>query len=291
MTVVLTIAGIAILAIGLIDMFRTLLHPTGQGRVSGWVLSATWWLSRATKHRLGSAVGPAAMVAVIVMWVALQGVGWALIYVPHIPGDFLYAPGIDPSRYSAFAEALYISFVTLTTLGYGDAVATDPGIRLAAPLEALTGFALLTAALTWFAQVYPPLFRRRALALELKGLADTGYADALDEVDAATASRVLDTLTAEVAAVRVDLTQHAEGYYFQEENPDLSLARQLPYALRMRDAARSRSEAAVRLSGEQLSQALDQLGAELRGTFLHTGDDLEAIFAAYATDHGQDLRT
>lgn len=291
MDVVLTIIGIVVILFGLMDMFHTLLHPSGQGRLSGLVLSTAWGFSKMIGHRLGSALGPAAMVTVILLWVALQGLGWALIYYPHIPGGFMYSPGVDPADYPDFTEALYVSFVTLSTLGYGDVVATDPWIRLISPLEALTGFALLTAALTWFTQIYPPLSRRRALALKLKGLADVGYASAISETDATTVSRVLDTLAAEVVKVRLDFTQHAEAFYFQEQSPDLSLSRQLPYALRLRDAALERQEAAVQLSARQLSLALDQLGSGLREGFLHTGENLEEIIDAYATDHGQNPRT
>ncbi|GGG65188.1 hypothetical protein GCM10011374_31240 [Kocuria dechangensis] len=130
------------------------------------------------------------MVAVVVLWVLLQGAGWALVYLPHVPGGFVHSSGVDPGEYPDAAEAFYVSLVTLATLGFGDAVPTDPGIRLASPLEALTGFALLTAALTWFTQIYPPLARRRSLALELKSLADVDYADGIGEEDPTTAARL-----------------------------------------------------------------------------------------------------
>ena len=133
--------------------------------------------------------------------------------------------------------------------------------------------------------------RRRALALELKSLADTGYAEAIGEIEPAIVTRVLDTLTAEVDKVRIDFAQHSEGFYFQECNPDISLARQLSYALRLRDAALARPEPAVWLSAQQLSVALEQLGAELKDQFLRTGQGREEVFAAYAADHGQDPRT
>lgn len=168
MDVLLTALGIVVIVAGLMDMFHTLLHPSGQGRLSRLVLSTVWKVSKATGHRAGSAVGPAAMVAVVLLWVVLQAAGWALIYYPHVPGGFMYSSGIDAAAYPDAVEAVYVSVVTLSTLGYGDVVATDSWIRVAAPFEALTGFALLTAALTWFTQIYPPLMRRRALALELK---------------------------------------------------------------------------------------------------------------------------
>lgn len=287
MEVLLTVAGISLAALGLIDMFHSLLHPSGKGYLSHLVLSGVWRASRATGHRLGSAVGPAAMVAVILLWVALQAIGWALIYYPHIPGGFMYSPGVNPADYPDIAEALYVSLVTLATLGFGDVVATDPWVRLASPLQGLAGFALLTAALTWFTQVYPPLSRRRALALELKGLADVNYAETLDEVDHAVAARILDSLTAQLEKVRIDFTQYTESYYFQEEDPDLSLARQLPYALALQDAAAASPNNDLQLSGRRISVALEQLAKKLGEDFLPKDENPEDVFAAYANDHGQ----
>lgn len=286
----LTLLGTALIVFGLYDMYHGLLHPTGRGRLSRLVLIGVWKLSKATDHRAGSAVGPAAMVAVVVVWVALQGLGWALIYYPHVPAGFSYAPGVDAADYHRSAEALYISLVTLATLGYGDVVPIHPLVRLASPLEALMGFALLTAALTWFTQVYPPLSRRRALALELKGLADTGCAEDFGGLDPVTATRVLDTLAAEVDKARIDFTQHHESYYFQEEDPDLSLARQLPYAVRLRDEGARAQGPAVRRSAGQLSLALEQLAKKLREDFVRADGTAEDVFAAYAEDHGRTPR-
>lgn len=289
MDAVLTVAGAAVVVIGLRDMFHTLLRPTGRGRLSALVLLGMWKASRATGHRFGSAVGPAAMVAVVLLWVLLQVLGWALIYLPHVPGGFTYSAGVSQADYPNLLQAVYFSAVTLSTLGYGDVVATEPWIRVASPVQALTGFALLTGALTWFTQVYPPLSRRRALALELKALAAARHAETLDDAGPAVATRVLDTLSAEVARTRIDFAQHSEGYYFQESDPDLSLARQLPYALQMRDAAMRSPETVVRRSGRQLSMAIEQLTAELDQTFVHTGEGPADVIAAYAADHGHDL--
>lgn len=288
MGALVTILGIGMILVGLHDMYHSLMHPTGKGHLSRWVLSSVWRISKLTGHRFGSAVGPAAMITVVAVWVALQAVGWALIYYPHVPGGFAYSAGIDPAQYNDFMEALYVSCVGLATLGFGDVVATDPWVRAAAPLEALTGFALLTTALTWFTQIYPPLSRRRALALELKSLVDLDYAGQLPDLDATVVSRVLDTLAAEIAKARIDLSQHTETYYFQEDDPDLSLARQLPYALALREAARSCPAPEVRLSADRLSGALEQLAVKLRGDFPPTGDTPAAIFTAYAHDHGRD---
>lgn len=286
MDVLLIVLGVLVILLGLRDIFHSLLHPSGTGAISSRVMVLMWKLSKRSGHRLGSFVGPGAMIAAVLLWVAIQGMGWALIYLPRIPGGFVYSAGIDPGRYNNFLESLYVSLVTLATLGFGDVVATDPWLRMAAPVEALTGFALLTAALTWFTQVYPPLSRRRALALDLKGLADAGFADELGTVDPVTAARVLGTLAAEIAKARIDFTQHLESYYFQEEDPDLSLARQLPYALVLRDAAAESGVPDLRLSSALLSTALDQLAAKLRD-FVTADADPASVFSAYAADHGR----
>ncbi|GAA1767023.1 potassium channel family protein [Kocuria aegyptia] len=285
MDVLMTLLGIAVVLLGLWDMYHSLLHPSGTGALGGRVQAAVWRMSKRTGHRFGSAVGPGSMITVVVLWVLLQGVGWALVYLPHVPAGFTYSPGVDPGDYPDVVGALYISLVTLATLGFGDVVATDPWIRLATPLEALTGFALLTAALTWFTQIYPPLSRRRALALQLKSFADVGYADGIGEEDPSASALALDALTAEVLRARVDLTQHSETYYFQEEDPDLSLARHLPYALVLRDRAAQADSVQLRRSAQRLDLALEQLGLKLREDFLHTGQAPGEIFAAYAADH------
>ena len=290
MDAVLMIVGILLILLGLWDMFHTLLHPSGRGSISRRVLAAVWSISKVTRHKLGSAVGAAGMALVVGLWVVMQGLGWALIYLPHLPEGFSYAPGVDFSDYAPFAEALYVSFVTLTTLGYGDVLAIDPWIRVGAPFEALTGFALLTAAMTWFSQIYPPLSRRRALALQLSGMADAHYAASVGALDAATLSRVLDELTDRVAEVRLDFVQHAEGFYFREGQRELALARQLPYALELRDAAMARPEVGVRLSAAQLAGALEQLGATLRSQYLGRGDGVREVLSAYAVDHGHEPR-
>lgn len=309
MDIVLTLAGVALIAAGLRDMFHSLLHPQGQGRLSRWVLVGTWKASRATGHRLGSVAGPAGMVAVILMWVLLQTIGWALVYLPHLPSGFSYS-GVDPERQVRLVEAVYVSLTTLSTVGFGDVVATDAWIRLAAPIQALTGFALLTAALTWFTQVYPPLSRRRSLALALHGMRRGGYAETLAGAGPG-ALGALDDLSARLEQSGIDFAQHTESYFFLESDPELALAEQLPYAVEMRDRARASTGSSggdgkpgaaegpaegsterpaegpaegLAARADRLSVALDRLAAVLAEGFV-SGEGPEEVFAAYAADH------
>ena len=87
---------------------------------------------------------------------------------PHFPDGFRFATELGPAAgQQGFVDALYMSLVTLGTIGYGDISPASDVLRLLVPLEALVGFALLTASVSWLLTVYPALSRRRSLAYEI----------------------------------------------------------------------------------------------------------------------------
>jgi hypothetical protein len=72
----------------------------------------------------------------------LLGVIGAILFIMVdllVPGSFRFGQGAPRG-----AEMVYYSFVTLTTLGYGDIVPVSPSARALATLEALTGQLYLT---------------------------------------------------------------------------------------------------------------------------------------------------
>lgn len=130
----------------------------------------------------------------IAVWGLLLVVGWALIYWPHLPSGFLLGTGLAASEQGSFVDALYVSLVTLGTLGYGDIAPRAEWLRLAAPLQAFIGFAFLTAAISWVLSVYPVLTRRRSLAHDVALVDESASARTLAVTDLPTASaeRLLD---------------------------------------------------------------------------------------------------
>lgn len=289
MGTVVSLLGLAVVLIVLNDMFRTLLYPRGAGTLSQAVMSGIWKVSTATGHRFGSAVGPAGMAAVVVAWAVLLGSGWALIYGPHVPHEFTYSPGVSPERSGVVVESLYIADMNLSTLGLGDAIPVTPWLRLATALEALIGFALITSAMTWFMQIYPPLTRRRSLGLRLATLGDSELPAAMPELDAAYVATVVDELSTQIAAVQIVLNQHAESWFFREDAPRHSLARQLPVAVALRDAALAAPAPELRCSGRALGSALDLLAAALRVP-LRSDGGTDEVFRAYADAHDRGRR-
>lgn len=275
-----SLLGVGVVLLVLRDMFHTLLHPQGHGQLSRAVMRFTWWLTRRA-GRLGMELaGPFTMLAVIAAWAVLMVTGWALVYLPHLPSSFSYATGLDPSVRSPAADALYLSLVTGATLGFGDLVPQPGWLRAVVPLQAFMGFTLFTAAVTWVLQIYPALGRRRALAARLRLLTD--QPDSAHEVPPS----VLHAVAAELVAVRVDLEQYTETYYFHDA-PPTSLARVLPATAALASAAVASTAPEQSAAGRVLLAAVDDLTNVLDEQYLGTAGGRAVIIEAYRTDHRQ----
>jgi hypothetical protein len=98
----------------------------------------------------------------------LIGFSWSYIYQLidlRVPGAFNFShPPTNPDDLRHSADMTYFSFVTLTTLGYGDITAAHPVARMFVIIEALIG------------QLYPATLLARLVSLEIihreKQLAD-----------------------------------------------------------------------------------------------------------------------
>ncbi|MFD6247826.1 ion channel [Streptomyces roseolus] len=138
-----TASGALLVLVILRDVFHTLWHPTRHGGLSRLVMRTVWRVSahRGSRRRPAGLAGPLGMVAVVAVWALTVAVGWALVYWPHMPDDFSYASGLAPGEHASPVDALYVSLVTLATLGLGDIAPTtgSPGGRTALPLPVDAG--------------------------------------------------------------------------------------------------------------------------------------------------------
>jgi hypothetical protein len=234
--------------------------------------------------------GPLAMALVVLAWVVLVVLGWTLVYWPHLDRGFALSGDLRLSSRGGFLDALYLSMVTIATLGFGDIVPTGEWLRIVVPVEALLGFVLLTAAVTWVLQIQPALTRRRALAIRLSLLRRAGAPRVLAEDDVPMAAGLLEDLAGDLVQARVDLTQYAETYYFRDGEEATNLAATLGTAAELARAATGSARADLRFAGSLLDAALEDLARLLDRQFLRTGGDRAAVLAAYADDHGQTSR-
>jgi hypothetical protein len=290
-TVLLSLVGVGLNALVLRDMFQTIFAPSGSGMLSRWAARLIWRAVHAMggrRERLTLA-GPVAMVAIILLWTGGLVLGWACLVWPHLPEEFLLSSGMSPERNDGFLDALYVSLVTIGTLGYGEITPDATWLRLLAPVEALIGFSLFTAAISWIMSVHPALARRRHLSREVtllqRGELRAGVT--IMEVEPATQGAVLRNLASQVIAVRDDFVQFPVTYFFWTADEDAALDVAL---WRLASLAREAGEAddpGVRLSAALLLEALHDLAGHLGETLVEThGDtDLDAVLAAYAADH------
>ncbi|MFL6096661.1 MAG: potassium channel family protein [Blastococcus sp.] len=285
----ITCVGAVVVLAALRDIFHTLWHPSGSSGLGRKVMAAVWRAGRPRRgrRRVSVLAGPLTMVVVVLAWVALIVLGWTLIYWPHLAEGFFISEGLKETSSGGFLDALYLSMVTLATLGFGDIVPTDEWLRIAVPVQALLGFALLTAAVTWVLQIYPALTHRRALAIRLSLLRRADAVRVLAGEDVPMAANLLEDIAGELVQARVDLTQYAETYYFRDGDESASLAATIETALHLAHAAEHSPRADLRFAGKLLDLALGDFARLVDEQFLRVGGPTEAVLSAYAADHGQ----
>lgn len=280
--------GTALVLFVLRDIFHTLGHPEGQGSLSHLVLRTAWRISRRCdgQGRLARLAGPLGLLAVIIVWGSLAVIGWALLYWPFVPTGFRFASGPAPDAGRGLMDSLYVSMVTMSTLGFGDIVPTSVWLRIISPLEAFFGFTLLTVAVSWVLQIYPALSRRRVLAIRLSVLRRADVVTALNDPGSVLLPRLLDNLSCDILQAGIDLREYPETYYFRDADSDTSLAATLTYAVELGRIGAKAQAADVRLAATLVNFALEEFARVLRDRFRHPGHSLPDVLAAYAADHG-----
>ena len=154
--------------------------------------------------------------------------------------------------------------------GFGDVVPTSPSLRLAAPLEALFGLMLVTAAVSWVLEIYPALHRRRVLALQLSTLRKARQAAALG-IDAVPIAVLTALAPSSIVEARNDFTQYGATYYFRDLEVDASLAASLEYATHLAAEATASPQPQMRLTGALLTAAVENPVEILDQEFLQRG--------------------
>ncbi|MDX6634900.1 MAG: hypothetical protein QOF06_1103 [Solirubrobacterales bacterium] len=151
MDLVWTLLGVALIGIALRDIFDVLFHPLGRGMVARKVVRGVAWLAQKLPRSgtIGLLAGPLSYVAVVATWATLLALGWALVFLPQLPDGFNFDPALNPAEHSGFFDALYISLVNLTSLGYGDISPATSLLRVLGPVETMFGLGLLTASISW----------------------------------------------------------------------------------------------------------------------------------------------
>jgi hypothetical protein len=152
-------AGVFLISVGLVDVFFTVLHYDGFGflssRIYGKLFETIRFATRPLprKYRaLGLSTAAPLMVPVtIIVWISLVALGYALVYYAGMDQKkFAFGDGLQPS----FQNAVYVSGVSISTLGFGDITPINFFYQALTVSEALIGFGILTLAITYVLGIY-----------------------------------------------------------------------------------------------------------------------------------------
>jgi len=291
-TLLLSLLGTGLVLVALRDIFDTLFHPSGKGMLSRALPRLLWRGVRGIGVRYPLAqelCGPATLLCVIASWTTLLAVGWAFVFWPHLTEGFLLGSGPSSSTHGGFVDALYLSLVTLTTLGYGDITPTGGWLKVLVPLEAMVGFGLLSASLSWVVSLYPVFSRHRSLAHEVSLVreAESETDIGVRQMDALAAEQMLGSLTTQLIAVQTDLVHFPISYYFRSSSERFELSAAMPCLLRLAQEGDGADCApGVRLRGSMLRGAIEDFSATIGARFLDLPSaSSDKVLAAYARDN------
>lgn len=165
-------AGTGLIALGFADLFFAVLHYDGPDFVTPKLYRGIWKLVRAASRPLPprarsfaySLAGPVMIPATLTMWLGLEILGFAFLYTIGMnTAGFSLGSGLEPG----FWQALYLSGVSISTLGFGDVTAVEPLYQALTFLQGLAGFSILTLSISYILGVYGVLGHLRAIALKL----------------------------------------------------------------------------------------------------------------------------
>lgn len=263
--------------------------------MSDRIAAAVWRVFRRAGGRwpaIMTFAGPVALVAIIGAWAGLVVFGCSLVYLPHLRSAFVLAPGMDASTHRNYIDAFNISLGALITVG-ADFNATNSWIRLLMGCEAVIGFGLLTASVSWLLSIYPVLETRRTVAHQATLLHRAQLETGVDPValPAGEAQAVLNVLTVELTSLRNEMAQFPITYYFHMGEAITALSGIMGYIAQLAGRASSpQRPPAVQLAGTALGGAVDSYLEFIANSFLHISpEDKKAILRAYAHEQMREL--
>lgn len=269
MSYLLVPIGILVFALPVVDLFRELFQPGGRGGIGHFVARVVWRFMRRPGRRsplVASLTGPLILLLVLATWLGLSVIGWALMMTPAMSTDAF----IGHEAGAPFLDALYMSLVTITTLGFGDVVPLADWARLLVPIEALFGLGLAAGSISWLFNVQNVLAHRATLATRIAMLEAVDFeADGAPvELVAGSGGIVMDLAT-HLASVHSDLVHVPISYWFRTGEDRESLPDQLIWLTSLADRCLTSDDELVRLNGSMLSRQIDSTMRDVAHEFLH----------------------
>ncbi len=271
--VVLEIAGTLITLFALREIFSDIFHPARGGNLSDWIGRMCSVVLRHTRYR--SAVGPLALVAVLLSWVLLLALGFAVIYLGLYPRDFVTTSPESLTLLSRAIRCVYFSFGALCTFGTFDLNPRTDWLRLIVAAEGLIGISMITASVSWLVLLYPALERQRYIARHVSLLEEAEKKSGLSSVTEFGAPFLM-RLSRELLQVRLDVWLFPISLYFYALQPEFTLAAALPKAQRFaREGMTLERSTEIKLAATQLDISVRELCRTIAERVLHIDSETE----------------
>ena len=174
-----TVLGVAFILVGLVDVFFAVLQHDAIGFLTPKLYRWSWISARTLtqplptglRSSIRSLAAPGMVLLTLVVWLGTQLLGFALVYYPGILGNEF---AIGPHLRRSFGVALYVSAVSLSSLGSVDVFPTTMAFRALAASETLVGLGILTLTVSYLLNVYRVLQAQNTLAAALHHQAEDG---------------------------------------------------------------------------------------------------------------------
>lgn len=205
MTILLLVAGIALLVCALVDVVWTALWADGgSGPLSGRLTRTIWRALRRLVSRWDRAMslaGPVAIVGTLLMWVSLLWAGWVLVFASD-QGALVAQDG------SAATWTDRVFFVATSMFTMGNGLTPADGVwQVVTALANATGMVVVTLGVTYVLSVMTAVARKRAFADSVNGMArspeDMAVA-AWDGTDFSRLDPVLNSVTSQLSTIAED---------------------------------------------------------------------------------------
>ena len=159
-------------------------------------------------------------------------------------------------------------------------------------IEAIIGFGLLTASVSWLLSIYPVLETRRSLAQRASLLHNAEVENGIDLIRDGNdqVQNWLIGLAGELASLRNQMAQFPITFFFYVGEPKTALAGALPYLNQLAERAVAAESAVLKLAGTTLGGAVSDFSMSLAKEFLrmHTAETT-VILRRYAREHLTDM--
>lgn len=271
--VVWVILGAVLVAVAVGEVLVTVLHPEARGPITARLEEAVWRViqvgDRRTDRGLSRVGGPVAITAGVGSWVVAIWFGFGLIWLGTASAIDAPSTGIFEDSFG-LVDALYFSGSVLTTIGFGDVVASGGATRLVAVFEGAVGLGVLSALISYVLSLYPLVTEKRVIASRLLDLGVDRPTGAL-ELTYGRGWIALDRLHSELIESNQNLRRFHVLYYFhasryeEELTPLVRSAHLALVCLRLRSA--DPSVAAVTSYVEPLERACERFRTSTAADF------------------------